>query len=359
MKAKKSMLPVLLSVTLLPFLMLLMMALSGQHNFGPLKDEFLFFGLIIVVLGGVTLSGWIFQDVIKPLRSLQEAMNKIRDGDLDSTLEVDSESEIGMLCRDFEDMRIRLKESAEEKVAYDRESKMLLSNISHDLRTPLTAIKGYVEGIRDGVASSPEKLDKYVRTIYNKTMDMDRLLDELTFYTKIDTNRIPYNFAKIHVNEYFGDCVEEVGLDMDTRGVEFSYITDVADSVCVIADPEQLKRVINNIIGNSLKYLDKKPGRISIVIKDEGDFVLTTIEDNGSGIAKQDLPKIFDRFYRTDASRNSSRGGSGIGLSIVKKIIEDHGGRIWATSTEHVGTAMHFELRKYQEAEKDEQNIDH
>ncbi|HAE80050.1 MAG TPA: two-component sensor histidine kinase, partial [Lachnoclostridium sp.] len=135
--------------------------------------------------------------------------------------------------------------------------------------------------------------------------------------------------------------------------------TNVADSVCVIADPEQMKRVINNIIGNSLKYLDKKPGRISIEIRDQGDFILTSIEDNGSGIAKQDLPKIFDRFYRTDASRNSSRGGSGIGLSIVKKIIEDHGGRIWATSTEGVGTGMHFELRKYQEAEKDEQNIDH
>ena len=359
MKAKKSLVPVMFSVTLVPFLLLVLMAFEERIPWNISRDEVLFFGLIIVVVGGVTLCGWVFQDVIRPLRSLQAAMKEIRDGNLDFTLEVDSDSEIGMLCRDFEEMRIRLKESAEEKVAYDKESKMLLSNISHDLRTPLTAIKGYVEGIRDGVASSPEKLDKYIRTIYNKTMDMDRLLDELTFYTKIDTNRIPYNFAKINVNEYFGDCVEEVGLDMETRGIEFSYQTNVADSVCVIADPEQMKRVINNIIGNSLKYLDKKPGRISIEIRDQGDFILTSIEDNGSGIAKQDLPKIFDRFYRTDASRNSSRGGSGIGLSIVKKIIEDHGGRIWATSTEGVGTGMHFELRKYQEAEKDEQNIDH
>ena len=359
MKAKKSLVPVMFSVTLVPFLLLVLMAFEERIPWNIPRDEVLFFGLIIVVVGGVTLCGWVFQDVIRPLRSLQAAMKEIRDGNLDFTLEVDSDSEIGMLCRDFEEMRIRLKESAEEKVAYDKESKMLLSNISHDLRTPLTAIKGYVEGIRDGVASSPEKLDKYIRTIYNKTMDMDRLLDELTFYTKIDTNRIPYNFAKINVNEYFGDCVEDVVLDMETRGIEFSYQTNVADSVCVIADPEQMKRVINNIIGNSLKYLDKKPGRISIEIRDQGDFILTSIEDNGSGIAKQDLPKIFDRFYRTDASRNSSRGGSGIGLSIVKKIIEDHGGRIWATSTEGVGTGMHFELRKYQEAEKDEQNIDH
>lgn len=359
MKANRGQTMVLLSVTLIPFLLLLLMAFDERVPAKLPRDSILFFGLIITVVGGVSLSGWLFQDVIRPLRSLQEAMKKIRDGNLDFTLEVDSDSEIGLLCRDFEEMRIRLKESAEEKVAYDKESKMLLSNISHDLRTPLTAIKGYVEGIRDGVASSPEKLDKYIRTIYNKTMDMDRLLDELTFYTKIDTNRIPYNFAKLNVNEYFGDCVEEVGLDMETRGIEFSYTSNVADSVCIIADPEQLKRVINNIIGNSLKYLDKTPGRITIDIRDQGDFILTSIEDNGTGIAKEDLPKIFDRFYRTDASRNSARGGSGIGLSIVKKIIEDHGGRIWATSTEHVGTGMHFELRKYQEAEKNEQDIDH
>ena len=234
-----------------------------------------------------------------------------------------------MLCQDFEEMRLRLKESQEEKLQYDKESKELISNISHDLKTPITAIKGYVEGIQDGVASSPEKLNKYIRTIYNKANDMDRLIDELTFYSKIDTNKIPYNFSKINVAEYFGDCVEEVGLDMETRGIELGYFNYVDEDVVVIADAEQMKRVINNIIGNSLKYLDKKKGILNIRIKDDGDFIQVIIEDNGKGIAAKDLPYIFDRFYRTDSSRNSSKGGSGIGLSIVKKIIEDHGGRIW------------------------------
>ena len=113
----------------------------------------------------------------------------------------------------------------------------------------------------------------------------------------------------------------------------------------VIADAEQMKRVINNIISNSIKYLDKKKGIINIRIKDVGDFIQVEIEDNGKGIAAKDLPNIFDRFYRTD----SSQGGSGIGLSIVRKIIEDHGGRIWATSKEGIGTEIHFVLRKYQE----------
>ena len=113
--------------------------------------------------------------------------------------------------------------------------------------------------------------------------------------------------------------------------------------------PEQLKRVINNIVSNSLKYMEREHGLINLRVKDVGDFIQVELEDNGKGIAAKDLPNIFDRFYRTDASRNSSKGGSGIGLSIVKKIIEDHGGKIWATSREGVGTVMYFVIRKYQE----------
>ena len=311
--------------------------------------EMLILGVTILLVAGITLTLWIYHSILGPLNTLQEATKKIRDGNLDFTLDVDSDDEIGQLCRDFEEMRMRLKENAEEKIQYDKDNKELISNISHDLKTPITTIKGYVEGILDGVASSPEKLDKYIRTIYNKANDMDRLIDELTFYSKIDTNKIPYKYSKINVAQYFKDCVEEVGLDMEARGIELGYFNYVDEEVVVIADAEQMKRVINNIIGNSVKYLDKKKGIINIRIKDEGDFIQVEIEDNGRGIAAKDLPNIFDRFYRTDSSRNSSQGGSGIGLSIVRKIVEDHGGRIWATSKEGIGTEIHFVLRKYQE----------
>lgn len=311
--------------------------------------EMMMTGVLIICFTGGILVMWVYRSILRPLHKLQEATKQIRDGNLDFTLDVENGDEVGLLCQDFEDMRLRLRESSEEKIQYDKESKELISNISHDLKTPITAIKGYVEGIRDGVASSPEKLDRYVRTIYNKANDMDRLIDELTFYSKIDTNKIPYNYTKINVAEYFGDCVEEVGLDMETRGIELGYFNYVDKSVTVIADAEQMKRVINNIIGNSLKYLDKKKGIINIRIRDDGDFIQIVIEDNGKGIAAKDVPLIFDRFYRTDSSRNSAKGGSGIGLSIVRKIIEDHGGRIWAVSKEGIGTEIHFVLRKYQE----------
>ena len=138
---------------------------------------------------------------------------------------------------------------------------------------------------------------------------------------------------------------------MESKNIELNYSNLVSEDTMIIADPEQLKRVINNIIGNSIKYIEKEKGIIDIRILDELDSIRVEIEDNGKGIATKDLLNIFERFYRTDTSRNSSKGGSGIGLSIVKKIIEDHGGYIWATSKEGEGTCLHFVIRKYREVE--------
>ena len=325
------------------------------------KDLF-FTALVILIFTSVSVGLWIYRSVATPLVKLRKATQNIKDGNLDFVLDVEGTDEFAELCRDFEEMRRRLKESAEEKLVLDKENKELISNISHDLKTPITAVKGYVEGIMDGVADTPEKMDRYVRTIYNKTVEMDHLINELTFYSKIDTNRIPYTFSKLNVEDYFSDCAEEVGLELETRGIQLCYANYVDSDVQVIADGEQIRRVIHNIISNAIKYMDKGKGMkgiIQIRVKDVGDFVQVEIEDNGRGIAAKDLPAIFDRFFRADASRNSSKGGSGIGLSIVRKIIEDHGGKIWANSKLGCGTVMYFVLRKYQEVPVNEQNTNH
>ena len=314
-----------------------------------IAKDLLFTATVILVFTALSIGLWIYRSIATPLVKLKKATQNIKEGNLDFVLEVDGDDEFSELCRDFEEMRKRLKESAEEKVLMDKENKELISNISHDLKTPITAVKGYVEGIMDGVADTPEKIDRYVKTIYNKTNEMDHLINELTFYSKIDTNRIPYTFSKLNVEDYFSDCAEEVGLELETRGIELVYANYVEDNVQVIADGDQIRRVIHNIISNAIKYMDKPKGIIQIRIKDVGDFIQVEIEDNGKGIAAKDLPSIFDRFYRTDVSRNSSKGGSGIGLSIVKKILEDHGGKVWATSRLGIGTIMYFVLRKYQE----------
>ena len=325
------------------------LAQSSSSQVRLMAKDMILTATIILVFTALSVGLWIYRSIAVPLVKLRKATRNIKEGNLDFVLEVEGNDEFSQLCQDFEEMRKRLKESTEEKILMDKENKELISNISHDLKTPITAVKGYVEGIMDGVADTPEKMDRYVRTIYNKTNEMDHLINELTFYSKIDTNRIPYTFSKLNVEDYFSDCAEELGLEMETRGIELVYANYVEKDVQVIADGEQIRRVIHNIVSNAIKYMEKPRGIIQIRVKDVGDFIQVEIEDNGKGIAAKDLPYIFDRFYRTDVSRNSSKGGSGIGLSIVKKIMEDHGGKVWATSRLGIGTIMYFVLRKYQE----------
>ena len=330
------------------------LAQSSSNQVKLMAKDMILTATIILVFTALSVGLWIYRSIAVPLVKLKKATKNIKEGNLDFVLEVEGNDEFSQLCQDFEEMRKRLKESTEEKILMDKENKELISNISHDLKTPITAVKGYVEGIMDGVADTPEKMDRYVRTIYNKTNEMDHLINELTFYSKIDTNRIPYTFSKLNVEDYFSDCAEELGLEMETRGIELVYANYVEKGVQVIADGEQIRRVIHNIVSNAIKYMEKPRGIIQLRVKDVGDFIQVEIEDNGRGIAAKDLPYIFDRFYRTDVSRNSSKGGSGIGLSIVKKIMEDHGGKVWATSRLGIGTIMYFVLRKYQEVPMNE-----
>lgn len=305
--------------------------------------------IIIWALGVAVVYVFLWQHILDPIDKLNAAAKNINEGNLDIVLEPESLDEIGALTQELEDMRIKLKYLQLEKVESDRDNKELISNISHDLKTPITAIKGYVEGIMDGVAATPKKMQQYIKTIYNKANDMDRLIDELIFYSKIDTNRIPYNFNTVYVCDYFGDCAQEVGLDITSRDMKFEYTNDVPRHVRIIADSEQLKRVINNIISNSIKYMDKEAALIKLSLDMDGDFVRISIKDNGKGISQEQLPFIWDRFYRADESR-SRTSGSGIGLSIVKKIVEDHGGSVWAKSKLGEGTEVIILLRRYQEA---------
>ena len=307
--------------------------------------------LVILVITAGILGVLLYRSIVTPILYLTNATKAIRDGNIDFELTPEGNvEEIRDLFDNFEQMRVRLNEANEEKVEFDRQNRELISNISHDLRTPLTAVRGYCEGIMDGVADTPEKMDRYVRTIYNKTNEMDRLINELSFYSKITTNRIPYVFDKVSARDFFDDAAAEIGEDVRSKGVAFTYENDVPGDVTVIADVKQITRVLQNIVGNSLKYMDKPEKRILLRIDRLGDELQVSVADNGIGISAKDMPYIFDRFYRADSSRHSETGGSGIGLSIVKKIIEDHGGRVWVSSRLGEGTTIGFALREYDAA---------
>ncbi|TCP29967.1 histidine kinase [Scopulibacillus darangshiensis] len=315
---------------------------SFARSFFPLLFVSL---LMILALTNFLLTYFMSRSILRPVKRLSEAAHYISEGHLDFHVEKTSNDELGKLCETFDDMRERLKRSTELRQQYETDRKELIASISHDLKTPITSIKGYVEGIQDGVANSPEKVEKYLHTIFAKANDMDHLIDELFIYSKLDLKNLPFHFEKVDVLEYMKDYTEERQFEWDKEGGSVTLNAAKGDYLAIV-DREKLKRVLDNIINNSIKYIDKKEKRIKINLTTAEDKVGVEIHDNGPGVTHQELPYIFDRFYRTDPSRNLSGGGSGLGLAIAKQIIEEHGGDIWAESPSNQGLITTFTLPK-------------
>ena len=317
-------------------------------NYETARDVDLWLTILACVIDviAIVMWFWIYKRILVPLDKMRIATKKIADGNFDYELDEKDFVEIPFLYNDFEKMRIKLKENEEEKILSENAARELVSNISHDLKTPLTAIRGYVEGILDGVASSPQKVRDYLTTIYNKTNDMTKLIDELLYYSRVSGNEFSYNFEKTNVKEFFDDYVKDLYLELDTIKINFSYSANVDADTMIDIDREQIKRALNNIVANAVKYMDKKDPEIHFRVKETMDAINIRISDNGRGIDEKDLPHIFERFYRSDASRNTKLGGSGIGLSIVKKVIENHEGSVVAISKSGVGTDIDIVLKK-------------
>jgi len=334
--------------------------------------QYIFAALLIIFLAtNALLTAWIYQSIVRPLNILRLATTQIGNGILSNPIQVTGSDEIGQLCVDFDNMRIRLKNIINQQLHTEKDILELLDNLSHDLKTPITAIKGYTEGIMDGVADTEEKRQRYLKTIYTKSNDISYLIDELSVYTKIEQNALPYNFIPVNLDEYFNNCIDSFRLDLEQKHISIDYYNSTDLSTKVLIDPQQLHRAIQNLIENVAKYNDSPDAHIYVRIEDMPEntnkpqflqisedgteihpgricksFIRVEIEDNGPGIAPKDLPHIFDRFYRADTSRNSSKRGSGLGLAIVKMIIYDHGGTVGADSIEGTGSLFYFTLRK-------------
>lgn len=302
------------------------------------------FGVIFIISNGVlTIS--VYRSIITPLKRLEAAANSIRDGNLNDSIRNYSNDEFGEVMKAFEEMRKKLKDSQQLQRQYEENRKILISNISHDLKTPITSIKGYVEGIKDGVADTPEKMEKYINTIYKKASDMDVLIDNLLLFSKLDLQKYPFDFHHFNIIDYMKDIIEEMRFDFEKEDIRLN-LHCPNKKIFVKGDVNNLRRVIINIMDNSMKYAGNYPLVIDVYIKERIDDVLIEIRDNGKGIPDNELPYIFDRFYRADPSRNTNIVGNGLGLAIVKKIIEEHDGMIWAESKIDVGTGIFFTLRK-------------
>lgn len=328
--------------------------------------------LAIILITALLLVIWLYRSIAYPISILRIATIQIGAGNLDYPIHPISSDEIGELCQEFEEMRIRLKSMMDERIHYEDATREMLNNVSHDLKTPLTAVKAYSEGLLDGIAGTEEMQHKYLHTIYAKANDMTYLVEELSLFAKMEQSRLHYDLIPINLSDYFTDCMEDLSLDLQSYGMTLSMFNSTPPDTKVMADPEKLKRVIFNIVNNAEKYMDHSPSTLHVIITEEpskpeqpplyrqlnkdgseiepalppDEFIRIHIEDEGPGIAAASLPYIFQQFYRADASRTSSTGGSGLGLSIVEQIISAHGGKVWAESVEGVGTSIIFTLKK-------------
>lgn len=283
------------------------------------------------------------RSILNPLNNLQKAAAEISQGNLNQPIVEEGDEEIQELCRDLELMRLKLKESVHTQLKYEDNRKMLISSISHDLKTPVTSIKGYVEGLLDGIANTPDKKKKYLKTIYSKAQQVNTMIDDLLLYAKLDLNQIPFNLEKTDIERFLKDGLLETEHEMEQSHIQLSFVSELKEKRVIWLDRERLKRVIMNILDNSLKYMDKQDGQISIILRETYSSVIIEIRDNGSGISEEDLPRVFDRFFRSDTARTEIKG-SGLGLAIAKQIVEGHEGRIWAVGNRDAGVCIMISL---------------
>ncbi len=349
-----------IGMVLLPVVLFLVLEMIiGYLLFYPVKGEvdqedlnffrsiriYLLVGVLVLTNGLLTYL--VSKSIIKPLLRLKEAANDISRGNLDSKIEVSGKKdELNELAMAFDIMRGRLKEAADIQMQYEKNQKELIASISHDLKTPLTSIKGYIRGISDGVANTPEKMDRYIRTIEKTSDEMESLISELLLYSKLDLPNVPYDMREMDLASYFDHYLEELRFNLAGQNVSLSLECQPNQSYRVHADRGKLNRVVANIVQNSLKYMNEENKELMFRLSSKAEEVIVEIRDNGAGVSKDELPYLFDRFYRTDVSRNSATGGTGLGLSIVKKIIEGHGGTIWARGGTGHGLSIWFTLKK-------------
>ena len=304
--------------------------------------------IIILSLTGVVLVLWIYGSLVSRIKMLSKAAKRIEDGDLDFSIESKGMDEIDDLAASFEEMRAHLKADSEKILKMEEDRRQLLSNVAHDLKGPLTSISGYAEGLYDGVANTEEKRLRYVRTIIEKAKDMDSLLAQLSLFSKIDNDALAYEFEHVKAFDFVASVLRPAELDLKNVGGTIRFFAEVPEELEIIADKDRIRRVINNIIGNSIKYRREDVQlEIKVYLDEEESVVRLTVTDNGKGIPEHDIPHIFERSFRGDQSRNAKVPGSGFGLAIVEKIVNDHGGDVFASSIEGEGTTIGFTLKKY------------
>lgn len=308
---------------------------------------FLFTIIAMIVL----LSKILSDGILKPLQELNYASEMISSGDLDYEMKYKKDDEIGKFCSEFDIMRLRLKDSLEKQVRFEQSRKQLIASITHDLKTPLTSIKGYVEVLEDGVITDPDTINNYLKIIGNKTNQLNHLIDDLFTFSKMELGEFQIMPETKNCTRLFDEILEQKHLDFQDTDIEFIY--ERCNEDCYLnVDEFRIHQVLENLISNARKFTRTY---IKFYARQYRDFFEFYIEDDGIGIAQSELPMIFDHFYKVDKSRTYSNKGSGLGLAICKQIIEAHGGTISVRSEEGKGSIFKIKLPIQKEPNQGEQ----
>lgn len=298
--------------------------------------------LLIIVILVIHVSAFSKKDILYPLSALHESARKILKGDFSYRIRYDYDNEIGSFCHDFEAMRDELKFSKDKEIAIKENEKELLACLSHDIKTPLTAIHGYVAGIKDGIVRDKEGIDNYCTVILNRVKLLTKLLDDILEHSKAELNKMEISLREFYCVDFFKDILEDLSVEVESKGLQFIYPNKIPN-LLINGDKKRLSQVMYNLVSNSIKY-SKEPGEISIYFEDNDKYLYVYVKDAGVGISSADIPYIFNKFYRGEKSRNQNIPGSGLGLSISKYIIEAHGGFIECVQSSSEGTIMCFTL---------------
>ncbi len=298
--------------------------------------------LIIIVILAIIADIFLKKDVLAPLASLHESCRRILKGDFSYEIQYDYDTEIGLFSHDFEAMRDELKFSKEKEQFIKVNEKELLACLSHDIKTPLTAIHGYVSGIKDGIVKDKEGIENYCTIILNRVKMLTKLLEDILEHSKAELNKMDISLVEFYSEDFFKDIIEDLSVEIKSKGLNFVG-PDKIPNLLLNGDKKRLSQVMYNLVSNSIKY-SKEKGTISIYFESIHDYLKVYIKDTGIGISSADIPYIFNKFYRAEKSRNQSIPGSGLGLSISKYIVEAHGGFISCIESSSDGTTICFAL---------------
>lgn len=316
----------------------------------PYLWGFLALLLGVIVLVNFLCSRWLKTLLFPSVKNLGAGAKRVREGNLDEDIPVYRQDEMGEVCSEFNEMQHYLKESAEERVRYESGRKELISGISHDLRTPLTTIKGYVTGLLDGIADTEEQREEYLKAIQSRALDMETLLNQLSAYNKQGNPEFIYHMERTDLASYIGNYLRENAAYIKENAIQISFETE-GENLQICLDSQEFKRILDNLFSNTVRYREKENSRISIRIEREDVFVSLTVTDDGPGVPDEAVRNIFDSFYRLDSSRTKCSEGSGLGLAIVKQIVTAHRGIVYAQSHHGLSVIMKFPAAG-QEADK-------